>query len=408
MARGNKMYRHLGLIACAFAFLPSAVLPSAVLAQARPAGQRPATGTVEASIWDLSAKAELDAKRAGQLITDPGLNAYVNGIKCKVAPEYCGDIRSYLMTRPAFNASMAPNGYMEVWSGLLLRAENEAQVAFVIAHETGHFQENHSIEAWRNMRSRANWALGLSIVAGVAGAPSYVGDLLYLGAIASVFGFSRENETQADAIGFQRSVDAGFDPAQGGDLWRLLIAESAASQFPDVRRREARSSIFNTHPVSIQRATTLDGLARQTQANPANAAKTWTLGREAHRAAIRPFLGPWLRDELRRRDYGQTEALLTRLKAQGSDLGVLTFYEGELFRLRRGQGDLDKALVAYQTAITHGDAPADTWRELGDAYGRTGKTTEAIAAFQTYLAKAPNAPDRALITARLERMRTPT
>jgi beta-barrel assembly-enhancing protease len=388
-----------------------ALLPSLASAQARPAGQRPATGTVEASIWDLSAKAELDAKRAGQLITDPGLNAYVNGIRCKVATEYCGDMRSYLMTRPAFNASMAPNGYMEVWSGLLLRADNEAQVAFVLAHETGHFQENHSIEAWRNVRSRANWAMGLSIVAGAAGAPSYVGDLIYLGAIASVFGFSRENESQADAIGFQRAVDAGYDPAQGGALWRLLIAETAASQFPDVRRREARSSIFNTHPISLVRATTLDEMSRQavaTQTANASSTRAWNVGRETHRAAIRPFLGMWLRDELRRRDYGQTADLIKRLKSQNTDFGVLTFYEGELYRLRRGEGDLDKALIAYEAASAYPDAPADTWRELGDAQARAGKKAEAIVALQTYLTKAPAASDRALVAARLDRMRAPT
>jgi beta-barrel assembly-enhancing protease len=385
--------------------------PSIALAQARPAGQRPALGTVEASIWDLSAKAELDAKRAGQLITDPALNAYVNGIRCKVATEYCSDMRTYLMMRPAFNASMAPNGYMEVWSGLLLRADNEAQVAFVIAHETGHFQENHSIEAWRNMRSRANWAMGLSIVAGAAGAPSYVGDLIYLGAIASVFGFSRENESEADAIGFRRAVDAGYDPAQGGELWRLLIGESAASQFPDVRRREARSSIFNTHPVSLVRATTLDEMSRQaiaTAASNATSTKQWTVGRETHRAAIRPYLGQWLREELRRRDYGQTEDLIKRLKSQNTDFGVLTFYEGELYRLRRKEGDLDRALIAYQAASAYPDAPADTWRELGDAQTRAGKTAEALAALQTYLTKAPNATDRALVAARIERMRAPT
>jgi beta-barrel assembly-enhancing protease len=397
------------LSALSFALVGAALaLPENAHAQARPAGQRPPVNTVEASIWDLSDKAEIDARRAGQLITDPALNSYVNAIRCKVATEYCSDMRVYLMARPAFNASMAPNGYMEVWSGLLLRAENEAQVAFVIAHEAGHFQENHSIEAWRNIRSRSNWAMGLSIVAGAAGAPSYVGDLIYLGAVASVFGFSRENETQADAIGFQRAVAAGYDPAQGAELWRLLISETAASEFPDVRRREARSSIFNTHPVSLVRAASLDAMSRiavQTQISYANATKGWTVGREAHRAAIRPFLGTWLRDELRRRDYGQTQDLIKRLKLMGTDLGVLTYYEAEVYRLRRKDGDLDQALAAYQRAITFPDAPADAWRELAEGQSRAGKTSEAITSLQTYLSKAPNAPDKALVAARLDRMR---
>jgi predicted Zn-dependent protease len=391
------------------AALMLALVPALARAQARPAGQKPPLNSVEASIWDLSNKAELDAKRAGQLIQDPALNAYVNAIRCKVAPEYCGDMRLYLMTRPAFNASMAPNGYMEVWSGLLLRADNEAQVAFVIAHEAGHFQENHSIEAWRNIRSRSNWAMGLSIVAGAAGAPSYVGDLIYIGAIASVFGFSRESEMEADSIGFKRAVDAGYDPAQGGELWRLLMAETAASEFSVVRRRDARSGVFNTHPVSVERAASLDNLARianQTVAATAGASAPWTVGREAHRDAIRPFLGAWLRDELRRRDYGQTEELIKRLKTNGTDMGMLNFYQGELLRLRRKPGDLDMALAAYQTATTFPDAPADTWRELADAQVRAGKIADAVTALQTYITKAPDASDRALVSARLERLRT--
>jgi beta-barrel assembly-enhancing protease len=385
-----------------------ALTPCLAHSQARPPGQAPLVNSVEASIWDLSNKAELDAKRAGQLISDPSLNAYVNAIRCKVASEYCGDMRIYLMSRPAFNASMAPNGYMEIWSGLLLRAENESQVAFVIAHEAGHFQEDHSIEAWRNVRSKSNWAMALSIAAGAAGAPSYVGDLIYLGAIASVFGFSRENETQADAIGFRRAVDAGYDPSQGGELWRFLIAESAASEFPDVRRREARSGIFNTHPVSLARASSLDAMSRlaiATQTANASSQRTWTVGRETHRNAIRPFLNVWLRDELRRRDYAQTLDLLKRLKLLGTDMGMLTFYEAEVFRLRRRDGDLDRALALYQTASTLSDTPADAWRELGDGLSRAGKKPEAIAALQIYLTKAPNASDQALVSARLDRMR---
>jgi beta-barrel assembly-enhancing protease len=374
-------------------FACCAYIASDAAAQSRTPGQRPAPNSVEASIWDLSDKAETEAKRAGQLITDPALNAYVSGIKCKVAPEFCGDLRTYIMARPAFNASMAPNGYMEVWSGLLLRAENEAQVAFVIAHEAGHFEESHSIEAWRDMRSKANWALGLSLAAGAAGAPSYVGDLVYIGAIASVFGFSREN----------------YDPVQGGELWRLLIGEAAASEFPAVRNREARSSIFNSHPISPVRASTLDSMAQQAiaaQNANANSPKAWVVGRESHRNAIRPFMGQWLRDELRRRDYSQTEYLLKRLKTLGTDMGVLTFYEGELYRLRRRNDDLAKALTAYETAVTFPDAPAEAWRELADALSRNGKNSDAIAALQTYLTKAPNAPDRALVAGRLDRLRT--
>ena len=145
--------------------------------------------------------------------------------------------------------------------------------------------------------------------------------------------------------------------------------------------------------------------AVQTQLANVGTNVSWTVGREVHRAAIRPYLGPWLRDELRRRDYGQTLSLIKRLKVLGTDMGVLTFYEAELLRLRRKDGDLDQALAAYQLATTFPDAPSDAWRELGDAHSRSGKKAEARAALEFYLVKAPNAADKALVSARLERMR---
>ena len=56
---------------------------------------------------------------------------------------------------PQFNAMMAPNGMMLVWSGLLLRVENEAQLAAILGHELGHYLERHSVEQLRAAKDRA-------------------------------------------------------------------------------------------------------------------------------------------------------------------------------------------------------------------------------------------------------------
>ena len=76
----------------------------------------------EAGMWEVSDKAEARAKASGDLDPDPVLTAYVKQVQCKVAPEYCDEIRIYVMDRPYFNADTAPNGYIEVWTGALLRA----------------------------------------------------------------------------------------------------------------------------------------------------------------------------------------------------------------------------------------------------------------------------------------------
>ncbi len=348
---------------------------------------RPGSTGDEAGLWDESAKAERGARHSADFDKDPELNAYVRGVTCKVAAPYCDDIRVYVMDRAAVNAQMAPNGYSEVWTGLLLRSTSEAELAFALGHEAVHFIENHSIEAWRAQKTRANLVLALSAgiaIAGVAAtvnAPSIdaarsiqdltsaVIDGVYLAYVASLFTFSRANETEADALAFERFVAAGYDPRAAGTMWRNQMEEAAASDFARVRDRGARPNIFNTHPIDSQRAATLEALAAKTP-------KTGDLGRERYRAAIRPHLADWLKDDLRRRDYGQTLHIIDRLAASGEDLGVLGFYRGETYRRRRKEGDDARALAAYLAASTAADAPVAVWRELGDMQMKTGASIE--------------------------------
>lgn len=378
----------------AVALAALATLPASAQAPARQR-ERPAITTDEGGLWDVSDRAEMNARHSGELIRSAELSAYVDGIACRVAAEYCGDIRLYLMQRPYFNASMAPNGYMEVWSGLMLRAEDEAQLAFVLGHEITHYVERHSLTTWRTARSRATaaWLIGLAASAG--GVP-IVGDIAYLGTMASLFGFSRENESEADSAGFERAVAAGYDRNAGATLWRNLIAETQASDFSSVRRQSTRGSIFASHPVSTDRVEALEALATS---HPSEGMTE----RTRYRAVIRPFLSPWLRDELRRRDWSETLLLINRLADHNEDLGVLHYFRGEVFRLRRGEGDLAQARTAYETAIQASDAPAAAWRELGEIYARDGRRAEAATMLNTYLTRAPDAQDRLIVA---ERART--
>lgn len=375
----------------------------AILAEAPPAPapppapsrERPDITTDEGGLWGMSDRAEIEARSSGQLESDPALNAYLREVACRVAGAHCGDIRLYVMNRPYFNAQMAPNGYMEVWSGLLLRAEDEAQLAFVLGHEVGHYSERHSLSTLRTVRGRANAAAVFSIVTAAAGVP-VVGDLVYLGTIASVFGFSREKESEADMIGFDRAVLSNYDPSAGQKLWNNLIAETRASDNPDIRRQETRGSIFRTHPLSYERVEALTARAAQASGGETH--------RERYRAAIRPFLDEWLRADLRRRDYGQTWLVLDRLGAHGEDLGIVEYYRGEINRIRRGEGDRERAIQHYTNAIAQPDAPAAAWRELGEYAARGNSNAEAAQLFTTYLERAPDAGDRALIEARIAQL----
>jgi len=383
----------------------TAALAAAAPAQAqRAAGARPDISTVEGGLWAYMDRAEEEARTRADLNADPALNAYVREVMCKVAKEYCAELRVYLMDRPFMNASMAPNGYGEVWSGLLLRASDEAEFAYVLGHEVSHFAQNHSMERHKAQKTRANVALAVSVVVAVAGAASAAGassasearsimdatgnliDLVYLGQMAVLFKFTREQEAEADMLGQKRAVAAGYDAAAAAGSWRGLIAETQGSDFKRVRESMARGSIFDSHPVSGDRIAALDAQARTL---PSGGER----GAARHRAAIRPHLGALLRDDLRRRDFGGTLVLIDRLSAGGEDLGVLNFYRGEAYRLRRGDGDLAKARDAYLAAAAHADVPAQAWRELGDIRRRDGDVAGARTAYESYLAKAPQAED---------------
>lgn len=399
------------------ALLAAAVLAAAPAgAQPRAPHLRPAETSDEGGIWALSEKAELAARQSAERNRDPALNAYVAGIIAKLAPEYQGDIRVYVMDRPFFNAQMAANGYGEVWSSVLLRAQNEDELAYVLGHEIGHFSENHSIESYRSLKARLGATMVLQAVVTVAAAgaavnagsaqgatdimraASAVSDLIYLGQLAAYFGYSRENESEADALGFKRAVAAGYDPAAGAAIWRSLMAETEASSFKRVREQQARPNVFNTHPLSVERVKALDDMAAKSPV------KASTSDRKAYRAMIRPHLGVWLKDDLRRRDYGQSLVLIDRLSTQGEDLGVLTFYRAEAYRQRRGEGDLALARKAYAEAGAHADAPVAAWRCLGDLSLQAGDRAAAKTAYETYLARAPQAQDRWLVEASLKKL----
>lgn len=378
-----------------------------VLAQHRAPGLLPTPDSVEGGLWGTAEKAERSARTAAEMNADSALNAYVRDVACKTAPEYCDEIRVYVMDRPIFNATAAPNGYIEVWSGLLLRARSEAGLAFVLGHEVGHYAENHSLEHWNTTKGWMTAAAIVTLGVGLAGAYYQVdmtgmGDLIYLGALSSVYGYGRGQESQADEIGLRRLAQAGYDPRVGAELWRALQDETKASSFPSVRRSQASPSIFNTHPLTVERVAAL-------QAQAETLAQSGVAGegrreRARYRAAIRPHLSAWLADEQNRRDYGGLLTVIDRLAEDGEDMGVLQFHRGEVYRQRREDGDAERARTAYRAASAQADAPVAVWRELGDLEARLGDPAAAAAAWRTYLKATPEADDRWIVEDNLSRL----
>lgn len=367
----------LGLASCATPGTGRGALPDLA------PGERPAPASDEAGLWRLMDRLETNLKTSGAVVRDPALNDYLRGIVCKLAVDYCGDLRIYVVETPHFNASMAPNGTMQVWTGLLLRVQNEAQLAYVLGHEAGHYLRRHSVSQWRDLRSKSDALVFFRILTSAAGA-GFVGDLAQLVALGTVFAFSRDQEREADDIGFALMTKAGYDGREAAKVWEALIEEQEAADKP------RPSFFFTTHPASKERIATLEELAGKLDAGGAR-------GRDSFLEITLPLRARLLRDELTKREFGETRVVLDHLLEAGSNPGEIHFFRGELYRLRGEEWDDSRALAAYDDALRTGDAPPETYRSRGLVYMRVDEPARARAAFRDYLAARPDASDRRMI-----------
>ena len=358
-------------------------------------GFRP-TDTDEKGLWQLMDRAEEEISGSNLLIKDPELVFYLQNIIGTVGGPAAKDMRIYLAHIPDFNAMMFPSGFAVVFSGLLLRIRNEAQLAGVIAHESGHFLRRHMIRSWRDTRRKSDiFAIG-AMAAGVAGAGAgvYLGDyvqLAQLGTILSLFAYSRAMEAEADAMGARLIEEAGYPPIEMANVWEQLIGEEEASARYR-RKRRRRGTLFDTHPSPTSRMADL----RISAAEVTVAGRPYDSRRTNYLSKIGSVRQMLLEDQVKLNDPGASQYLLNTLALDGWN-GLLRYYEGEVWRLRNRAGDDARAAQSYAVAVAYPDAPAEAWRWHGLSLLKDGRRGEGKAALGRYLQMKPTAPDAPFI-----------
>ena len=353
-------------------------------------GQRPTAGSDEDELWYAMNRVELDLQKSPQLVRDPALNGYVREVACKVSGDYCADLRVYIVDQPWFNASMAPNGMLVVWTGSLLRMQNEADLALVLGHEFGHYRERHTLQQWRKLKKSSAFINTLGILT------SGVGLVAGIASAASMSKFDRDKEREADRIGFAKVVALGYDPRSCVALWDSMLREEKARDYGKP------IPVFASHPKTQERRDDLR-MAADAVANPGK-----ELGRERYLAATVPFLQHWLENELSRRMYSTSIQVIGDLRrtAPAANAGLYTFYLGEAFHRRNKNDDRLKAAALFAEALSQPGTPPEAWREHGLALRDAGKSAEAALQLKHYLELAPQAEDRAFIQSYLARLET--
>lgn len=409
------------LIAVALGLHGCATAPVSDLAP----GERPELDSDEAGLWQAMERDEFTLRTSPAVIREPGLQQYLESVLCRVAPDYCEEIRIYVIPSPHFNAAMGPNGVMLVFTGLLLRIENEAQLAAIMGHEVGHYQRRHSLQRLRAWRSRAAGiqtvaavlSAGTAIASANANAALAAGDLsaaasqaetayrianagtilldsLQIWSVLSQLQYSREHETESDDLGLHWLAVSGYDPGVVVDLWEYMKREDelSDSRFPGYLR---------THPLSEDRMTRSRLRAVELHAVFPGSLET---GAYSFRQAIDPHRNEWLRSARVGLAQQSEELLLERQRSLGVDPGLVLFHEADMHRKRDQLQNTSLALNTYRHATQYPGVPPEAYREIGLLLWERDETEGARSAFNEYIAQVPTAPDVQLIRSYVEEL----
>ena len=201
-------------------------------------------------------------------ITDSVITEYLNNIGNKIvnaSPSVRGEAVNefffFAVRDSALNAFALPGGFIGVHTGLMIAAQNESELASVLAHEIGHVSQRHIARMISQQKQDILIPIAsivLATIAGAARSSDLAGALIMGGqglAIQKQLNFSRDAEREADRVGFVLLRDAGFDTNGAVSFFERL-------QMASRHYGEAISVYLRTHPLTTERIADMQTRAR--------------------------------------------------------------------------------------------------------------------------------------------------
>jgi predicted Zn-dependent protease len=189
--------------------------------------------------------AEVD--RQAKFIDDPLITEYVNRVGQNIVLHSDAKVPFTIkvIDSDEVNAFALPGGFFYVNKGLVLAADNEAELAGVMAHEIAHVAARHAMENQTKATFLEYLALGGSIFLG--GIPGLIyQNTAGLGLLGAFMKFSRSAEEEADKLGVQYMYAAGYDPTAMATMFEKLEAKNK-------KKPGLISRAFATHPAPPER-----------------------------------------------------------------------------------------------------------------------------------------------------------
>lgn len=190
-------------------------------------------------------------------LDDPEIIDYVTSVGQRLlsaADNPPRDMTYFVVRDDSVNAFALVGGHIGIHTGLIMLTQNESELAGVMAHETGHILQKHQAR-FIHGASRAQWtslaALALAVLASRAGGGGQAAEAAVMGAsalqIQNQIDFTRENEREADRVGFQLLSRSGYDPRAMQTFFERMLRANRLNEL------KGMPSYFRTHPLTTER-----------------------------------------------------------------------------------------------------------------------------------------------------------
>jgi beta-barrel assembly-enhancing protease len=189
----------------------------------------------------------LEVEQQAKMIDDPMVTEYINRVGQNIVLHSDAKIPFTIKVIDAdeVNAFALPGGFFYVNKGLILAADNEAEIAGVMAHEIAHVAARHAMEnAGKGQFLGYGLLAGMILTGGIAG--TILQNTAGLTQALAFFNFSRGAETEADMLGVQYLYAAGYDPSAMSTMFEKLASKNK-------KKPGTFSKLFSTHPQSVDR-----------------------------------------------------------------------------------------------------------------------------------------------------------
>lgn len=184
--------------------------------------------------------------RESKVITDPVISEYVNRIGQNLVRNSDAKVPFTIkvIEDPTVNAFALPGGFFFVQTGLILDADNEAELAGVMAHEIAHVAARHGTCNATRADIMQMATIPLIFMGGLA--PYLIYEASGIAIPMAFLKFTRSEEAQADFLGIQYMYKSGYDPTAFVDFFEKI-------ETLEKRRPGTVSKLFSTHPPTEDR-----------------------------------------------------------------------------------------------------------------------------------------------------------